>query len=73
MVHLASKLLIGLNCIILKLIKTILERHRKLKKAEMLRQLDAERQLEEEAAAKEEPPRPAISRGKSRDVERGIN
>lgn len=49
-----------------------LERHRKLKKAEMLRQLDAERQATESSNVKEEP-RPGISRGKSRDVERGIN
>lgn len=40
----------------------------------MLRQLDAERQAAESKEGKPaEPPRPGISRGKSRDVERGIN
>lgn len=38
----------------------------------MLRQLDAERQAAESSNVKEEQRQP-ISRGKSRDVERGIN
>ena len=70
MIHLASELIFQFHLGII--FNNFLERHRKLKKAEILRQLDAERQAAENSNVKEET-RPPISRGKSRDVERGIN
>lgn len=39
----------------------------------MLRQLDAERQINEGDSKGKEEQRPGISRGKSKDIERGIN
>lgn len=75
MIHLASKFFSQQKIKIYLLNKnySLIERQRKLRKAEMLRQLDAEKLAAEGREKEKEEKRPAISRGKSRDVERGIN
>lgn len=53
--------------------KNSTERYRKVKRAEKLRQEDLEREAAALAEKGGNMPKPPIARGKSRDVERGIN
>lgn len=75
MINLSSKILSQINIIHGHSINLnlFLERYRRIKKADKLRQEDIEREAAMAAEKAGVMPKPPITRGKSRDVERGIN